>query len=145
MGEHGHRHAEAWERAAAHLETSLQSLASQDGGIDGGEEISHRVILGHEEEVNRAVATSNMPVQADAETEDDVPHGCGCRRPCDSQSRQNIEVSKSSARGEQTPQHRGRKSVRQERCSPSSHPRSLSRSLPINTWKSNCYVVSLHT
>src|SRR5437899_2822653 len=122
MGEHVHRHVEPWERAAAHLETSLQSLASYDGGIDGGEEISHRVILGHEEEVNRAVATSNMPVQADAETEDDVPHGCGCRRPCDSQSRQNIEVSKSSAT-----KIVAEKSVRQQRRSPSSHPRSLPR------------------
>src|SRR6266576_5457522 len=105
MGEHVHRHVEAWERAAAHLETSLQSLASHDGGIDGGEEISHRVILGHEEEVNRAVATSNMPVQADAETEDDVPHGCGCRSALDDESTKKYREETRTSRRKEKLEH----------------------------------------
>src|ERR1700730_14132400 len=73
-------------RAAAHLKASVQSLTSHDGGIHAGEEIGHRVVPGHEQKINGAVETGNVPVQADAETKDNVPHGCGCRSELDDQS-----------------------------------------------------------
>ena len=61
--------------ASAHFEPDVEGLAAHDGGIDGREEGSHRVVPGHEEEVDGAVGAGDVAVEADAETEDDFAHG----------------------------------------------------------------------
>ncbi len=60
--------------SAAHAQSGVESFAAHDGGVDGGEEWSHRVALGHEEEIDRAVGAGDVAVEGDAEAEDDFAH-----------------------------------------------------------------------
>ncbi len=72
--------AAAIELAAAHLETGIEAFASHDCGINGGEKRPHRVILGHEEEVDGAVGACDVTVEADAQAENDFAHDAHCKR-----------------------------------------------------------------
>ena len=59
---------------AAHFQAVIQGLAAHNCCVDRGEERGHRVVLGHEEEVDGAVRTGNVTIQADADAEDDISH-----------------------------------------------------------------------
>src|SRR6266849_7432922 len=57
------------ESATAHLEGDVVRFAPHDGGINSGEERAHRIVLGHEEKINRSIGAGNVTVNADAETQ----------------------------------------------------------------------------
>src|SRR6266849_3784829 len=63
------------ESATAHLEGDVVRFAPHDGGINSGEERAHRIVLGHEEKINRSIGAGNVTVNADAETQNDLAHG----------------------------------------------------------------------
>src|SRR6266446_2354533 len=63
------------ESATAHLEGDVVRFAPHDGGINSGEERAHRIVLGHEEKINRSIGAGNVAVNADAETQNDLAHG----------------------------------------------------------------------
>jgi hypothetical protein len=56
------------------LAGSVESLTTHDGGVNGREEGSHRVVLGHKKEVDGAVRARDVTIETDAEAEDDLPH-----------------------------------------------------------------------
>src|SRR5690348_5049157 len=55
--------------SAAHYLGDVVGLAAEDGGVNGLEERGHRVVLGHEEEVDRTVGTRDVAVEADTEAQ----------------------------------------------------------------------------
>jgi hypothetical protein len=56
------------------MQRSFEGFAAHDGRVNGGEEGSHRVALGHEQEVHGAVGAGDVSVEADAYAEDDFAH-----------------------------------------------------------------------
>ncbi len=62
-------HFRAAESACTHFESIVVGLAPHDGSINGGEKRAHRIVLGHEEKIDRAIGAGDVAVEADAELE----------------------------------------------------------------------------
>src|SRR5260370_36924987 len=67
-------HFRAAESASTHFESIVVGLGPQYGSINGGEKRAHRIVLGHEEKIERAIGAGDVPVDADAEPHDELPH-----------------------------------------------------------------------
>jgi len=73
--ENVHSHLRLGERATAHLESHLIGLPAHDRFVNRGEKRAHRIVLGHEEKIDRSIGTGDVAVEADAEAENDLAHG----------------------------------------------------------------------
>src|SRR6266568_951382 len=60
---------------ASHFESIVVGFTPHDHGIDGGEKRAHRIVLGHEEKIDRSIGAGDVAIEADAEAEDDLAHG----------------------------------------------------------------------
>src|SRR5258708_21565294 len=58
----------------AHHQGCVERLPAHDGGVNGFEKRSHRVVFRHEQKVDGAVQAGNVTVDRDSETEDDFAH-----------------------------------------------------------------------
>src|SRR5713101_8559315 len=67
MGENVVLHLRVAKSATAHLEGDVVRFAPHDGGINSGEERAHRIVLGHEQEIDRSIGAGDVAVKADAE------------------------------------------------------------------------------
>src|SRR6202521_1138171 len=63
------------ESDASHSQGHLVGLAPHECRINGGEERAHRIVLGHEEKIDRSIGAGDVAVEADAEAKDDLAHG----------------------------------------------------------------------
>jgi hypothetical protein len=66
MGENVTLHFRVAESATAHLGGDVVGLATHERRINGGEERAHRIVLGHEEKVDRSIWASDVAVKADS-------------------------------------------------------------------------------
>jgi len=73
QGEENHR-ITAEGTTTTHFEAGFVGFATHDGGINGGEELAHRMVLGHQEEVHGIAQAGNVPVKADAQAENNLTH-----------------------------------------------------------------------
>jgi len=64
---------------AAHFLGDVEGFAAHESGVDGGEKGGHRIVFGHEEEVDGAVEAGDVTVERDAEAEDDLAHKGDCK------------------------------------------------------------------
>src|SRR5712692_2010811 len=75
MGEDVALHFRVAEPASAHPEGHVVSRATHNRGVDGGEKRAHRIVLGHEEKIDRSIGAGDVAVKADAKTQNDLAHG----------------------------------------------------------------------
>src|SRR6266567_3019064 len=61
--------------SASLFESIVVGFTPHDHGIDGGEERAHRIVLRHEEKIDRSIGAGDVAIEADAEAEDDPAHG----------------------------------------------------------------------
>src|SRR6266850_988845 len=59
---------------SAHFESDIVRLAAHDRGINGGEKWTHRIVLGHEEKIDRTIGAGDVTVETDAQAQDDLAH-----------------------------------------------------------------------
>ncbi len=67
MGEDVALHFGIAEAASAHFEGGIIGFAPHDHRVDSGEERAHRIVLGHEEEIDCAIGAGDVTVKANAE------------------------------------------------------------------------------
>jgi len=62
------------ERTASHFARFVVGLAAHNDGVNGFEEIGHRIVFGHEQEVYGTVRASNVAIKTDAEAQNNFAH-----------------------------------------------------------------------
>src|SRR5258706_15702279 len=68
--EHVVRHRRTTEGGlSTHLECDIESLPAHNGGVNRGEERSHRIVFRHEQKVDGAIESSDVAINANAEPE----------------------------------------------------------------------------